>query len=406
MLHVLSRKPLSVWLLITSLYTTQFLGLSFFSVALVAILRGQGASLEQVSSVYILGMIGACKFLWAPLVDRVRFTSRIGHFRGWLLLMQSLMVVVLCFLANLDVATDFGAIYLLCIVMAVCGATQDIATDALVCSLLTEEERGMGNGIQTAGGMFGFMVGAGLVLMAYPSLGWQKAVMILAAGTAISLAQLIFFVEPEFKIQSRKGWQVATRLVTFWQQPGSLSWLAMLLLFPVGITIAYSLLTPFLVDSLWPLERIGLIVNVFGPAMGIASSLFAGWLISRFGRSKTMNYCIVMQFLSVVAVLFVVQGHVSTMAVVFAVVIHFLGYVPSVTMLSTLMMDRASRESPATDYTVQFSVYQFFAMGTGGLGMVMAGRLGYVGAIFGAIGCAVLAGFVAKFYISKRVRCR
>ena len=70
--------------------------------------------------------------------------------------MQSLMVVVLCFLANLDVTTDFGAIYLLCIVMAVCGATQDIATDALVCSLLTEEERGMGNGIQTAGGMFGF----------------------------------------------------------------------------------------------------------------------------------------------------------------------------------------------------------------------------------------------------------
>ena len=174
MLHVLSRKPLSVWLLITSLYTTQFLGLSFFSVALVAILRGQGASLEQVSSVYILGMIGACKFLWAPLVDRVRFTPRIGHFRGWLLLMQSLMVVVLCFLANLDVTTDFGAIYLLCIVMAVCGATQDIATDALVCSLLTEEERGMGNGIQTAGGMFGFMVGAGLVLMAYPSLGRKQ----------------------------------------------------------------------------------------------------------------------------------------------------------------------------------------------------------------------------------------
>ena len=79
------------------------------------------------------------------------------------------MVVVLCFLANLDVTTDFGAIYLLCIVMAVCGATQDIATDALVCSLLTEEERGMGNGIQTAGGMFGYMVGAGLLLKTNPN---------------------------------------------------------------------------------------------------------------------------------------------------------------------------------------------------------------------------------------------
>ena len=54
MLHVLSRKPLSVWLLITSLYTTQVLGLSFFSVALVSILRGQGRRLSSSSPVYIV----------------------------------------------------------------------------------------------------------------------------------------------------------------------------------------------------------------------------------------------------------------------------------------------------------------------------------------------------------------
>ena len=47
MFKIISQKPLSVWSLIASLYTTQYLGLSFFSVALVAILRKQGASLEQ-----------------------------------------------------------------------------------------------------------------------------------------------------------------------------------------------------------------------------------------------------------------------------------------------------------------------------------------------------------------------
>ncbi|WP_022656506.1 MFS transporter [uncultured Desulfovibrio sp.] len=401
MLYVLAKKPFSVWSLIGSLYTTQFLGMCFFSVALVAILREQGASLERISSVYVLGMVGAFKFLWAPLVDKIRFTPQIGHFRGWLLLMQSVLVIVLIIISGLDVTTDFGSIYLLCIVMAVCGATQDIATDGLVCSLLSEDERGIGNSIQTAGGMFGFMIGAGLVLMAFPRLGWQQAVLLLAAGTAVSLVQLLFFIEPEFKIQNRKGWQAVTRLVSFWKQPGTFCWLGMLLFFPMGITVAYSLLTPVLVDSQWSLERIGLIVNIFGPIMGIVSSLFAGWMISRFGRSKTMNYCIIMQVVSVVAILFIVQGHVSIMAVSTAVVIHFLGNVPSITMLSTLMMDRASRESPATDYTVQFSVYQFFAMGSGGIGMSMAGRIGYASTICVAIGLAIFAGIVARLYVTK-----
>ena len=404
MLTTLSKKPCSVWALVASLYTTQYLGLSFFSVALVAILREQGASLEQISSVYILGMIGACKFLWAPLVDRVRFTPRIGHFRGWLLLMQSALVVVLYFISTLDVRTDFGTIYLLCIVMAVCGATQDISADGLLCSLLTEKERGIGNGIQTAGGMFGFMIGAGLVLMVYPHVGWQAAILILVAGTTVSWVQLLFYREPKFQAQPPQQWRAATRLIGFWRQPKILEWVVMLLVFPLGITMAYSLLTPILVDNQWSLGRIGFVVNVLGPAVGVLSSLLAGWMISRFGRSKTMNYCIVMQLLSVLAVIFVIRGNVSTPMVVMVVLVHFLGYVPSVTMLSTLMMDRVSKESPATDYTVQYSVYQFFAMGVGGLGMALAGRVGYAGAIYVAVGGTVFAGVVAWHYMTMHYK--
>lgn len=402
MFKIISQKPLSVWSLIASLYTTQYLGLSFFSVALVAILRKQGASLEQISSVYVLGMIGACKFLWSPIVDKFRFTPKIGHFRGWLLLMQSLLVVLLCFISSLDVATNFSMVYLLCIFMAICGATQDIATDGLVCSLLTEKERGIGNGIQTAGGMFGFMIGAGLVLMAYPSVGWQVAVLILAAGTAVSWVQLLFFKEPEFHIQPYQGWQAVSRLFSFWRQPNILKWLAMLFLFPMGITIAYSLLTPALVDNQWSLERIGFVVDVLGPIMGILSSLLTGWMISRFGRNKMTYYCIVMQFLSVVSVLFVAWGYTSEPVVVMAVLAHFLGYVPSVTMLSTLMMDRVSQKSPATDYTVQFSAYQFIAMGVGGLGMTLAGRMGYEGAIYIALGGVILGAITAINYVAKQ----
>ncbi|RRD72133.1 MFS transporter [Desulfovibrio sp. OH1186_COT-070] len=406
MRNIFSRKPFSLWALIASLYTTQFLGLSFFSVALVAILREQGASLEQVGSLYLIGMIGACRFLWAPLVDRVRFSPRIGHFRGWLLLMQGLLVMVLCFMASLDVAVDFSTIYLLCIIMAICGATQDIATDGLVCSLLAREERGIGNGIQTAGGFFGFMIGAGLVLMVYPDLGWGKAVMILAAGTMFTLVQVFLLNENKFqsKIQYRAkdepAWRAAARLINFWAQPHAVRWVAMLLLFPAGITLASSLLTPALVDSRWSLEQIGLTVNILGSALGVVSSLAAGWMISRLGRGAVMPYCIIMQVLSICAVLTITSAHTSKPVVIAATLVHFWGYVPSVTMLTTLMMDNTSAASPSTDYTVQFSLYQFFSMGLAGLGMGMAGRVGYNSMLYVAIALALLAGVIAKFYLA------
>lgn len=395
------RKPLSLWFLIGSLYTTQYLGLSFFTVALVAILREQGASLQQTGTVYLLGMIGACKFLWAPLVDRLRFPPRIGRFRGWLLLMQSLLVLVLVFMSSMDVSAQFGAVYALCALMAFCGATQDIATDGLVCTILTPEERGVGNGIQTAGGMFGFMIGAGLVLMIYPSVGWRGACLLLAAGTAVSLAQLVFFKEPGVEAKPLEGWRCAARLASFWRQPGMLSWLGVLIFFPMGITAGYALLTPLLVDGGWHLDRIGLVVDVLGPAVGMAAGLLSGWLISRLGRRRVFPLCVVMQFVSVLGILVVARGHMSTVMVAAAVIAHFLGYVPTVTLLCTLMMDRTSPSSPATDYTVQYSAYQFIAMGVGGGSVALAGHIGYEGVVYAAIS-AILLGALAVSRSARR----
>jgi len=47
--------PRATWWLLASLYTTQYLGLGFFMVALVAILRERGVPLEQLGMVYLLG---------------------------------------------------------------------------------------------------------------------------------------------------------------------------------------------------------------------------------------------------------------------------------------------------------------------------------------------------------------
>ncbi len=69
----MERKPLSTWLLLVSLYITQNLGLGFFWIALVAIMRQQGFPLERLGVIYLLGLFWVIKFLWAPLIDRIGF---------------------------------------------------------------------------------------------------------------------------------------------------------------------------------------------------------------------------------------------------------------------------------------------------------------------------------------------
>ncbi len=395
------RLPSSAWALLASLYVTQYLGMSFFVVALVTILREQGASLERISLIYLLGMVAACRFLWAPLVDRLRLTRRLGHYQGWLLLMQSLLAASLLAIGLFDAALDFPAVYALCLLTAFCSATQDIAVDGLACRLLTPAERGLGNGLQTAGGLLSYLIGGGLVLMLYPKIGWRHCTWLLAAGTSLSLVQLLLFREPAWLVAPVPARKVLLRFVTFWKrEQGSghgKGWLLVLLSYPVGMAIAYSIIAPVLVDAGWPIARIGLIVNVLGPVAGFVSALLAGWLIHRLGRRRAMLIAALMQVAAVAAISLPVLGHTGEAAVTAAVGIYFFCYNPSMTVLSTLIMDHASPETPSTDYALQFGMYQFFSMATGAAGVYLAGRFGYAF----TLGIAVAAAFFAVFLSSR-----
>jgi hypothetical protein len=77
------------------------------------------------------------------------------------------------------------------------------------------------------------------------------------------------------------------------------------------------------------------------------------------------------------------------------VVLFFLGYNPAATVLATVMMDRASPASPATDYTLQYSVNQFAAMATMSAAAALAAPLGYSGVLALATLSALAAALIA-----------
>jgi len=380
--------PRRAWRLLASLYSTQFLGLMFFVVTMAAILRDRGASLDTIGLVYLLGMVWPLKALWAPLIDRYAIGRR-GHYRGWLLFTQGGMVLCLALIGLLDLQADFALIYLLCLATSLLSATQDIAVDGLACRLLTAADRGFGNGLQIGGGLVGNLVGGGAMLMLYPTFGWTGCCLTLAALTALSWLQLLRYREPAWPRPARPAGY--SRLIGFWRAPGRLCLLLLLLIYPAGSALAYSIVMPSLIDAGWGLESVGLVVNVLGSLAGVAGALAYGRLLRRYSRRRAMVVAALLQLLGICGLALPAMGWASAAMAGAAVVAYFLLYNPAATVLATLMMDQSSAASPSTDYTLQVSLSQCFVMLLTSAGAMLAARIGYGGVVAAAVVLALLA---------------
>lgn len=172
-----------------------------------------------------------------------------------------------------------------------------------------------------------------------------------------------------------------------------------LLLYPLGICLAYGLITPLLVDAGWSLERIGFSINIVGSLIGMLSALAVGWLIRRFGRKPVMFGTALAMGFGLLLLLGPALGATDDLTVAAAISALFLLYSPAAAVLSTVMMDNARRGAAGTDFTLQYCVYALVGFTAGGAGLGLAGVFGYTAVIVGSSLSAFLAaGLVALRY--------
>lgn len=122
------------------------------------------------------------KFLWAPLVDRLRIpvlTRLFGQRRAWLFTVQALLFLALWQLGASDPANHIGTFALWAIVVAFLSATQDIVIDAYRIEILSQDELPHGTAMNQFGYRTGnFLAGVGTIWIASTeglSLGWPMA---------------------------------------------------------------------------------------------------------------------------------------------------------------------------------------------------------------------------------------
>jgi len=364
--------------LLAIVYASQFVPLAFFLYGLSAVLREREMALERIAVVQLLALVWVVKFAWAPLVDRYG-SRRLGHYRGWLLAVQSLLAVAVLALVPVDVVSDLPLLVGIGAAIALLSATHDIAVDAAAVHLLAPSERGVGNGIQRAGGYVGLMVGGGGVLIVYDRLGWGAALAVLAVLTALPLPALLHWREDEvLPVTAPRLGSSFRKLGSYFRQPGAARWaLVVLPLYYLGIATAYPLVTPMLVDAGWPLDRIGAVSVVGGGTAAVLASLGSGALLTRLGRQPTLVAFGLVEVVAIMALFPLAHGQSGTLAGLAVVALVNIAYASAGTVVYTINMDWSRTGSAGSDFTIQDSLVHLCSLLTGAAGLGLAGILGY-----------------------------
>ena len=106
-------------------------------------LKEDGLSRSTIGWAGLIFAVYAFNYLWAPIIDRVKIpwlTNKIGHRRGWIVLMQAIILISLIFWSVINPTTNLSLVISVGLIIAIASATQDITVDALRIEQIGENE--------------------------------------------------------------------------------------------------------------------------------------------------------------------------------------------------------------------------------------------------------------------------
>ncbi len=106
-------------------------------------LKEDGLSRSTIGWAGLIFAVYAFNYLWAPIIDRVRIpwlTKKVGHRRGWIISMQTIILICLICWSLINPTTNLALVISIGLIIAVASATQDITVDALRIEQIGEHE--------------------------------------------------------------------------------------------------------------------------------------------------------------------------------------------------------------------------------------------------------------------------
>ncbi len=164
-----------------------------------------GLALSTIGAFNLLRTPMSLKFLWAPLVDRIRIpylSRKLGKRRAWGLLFQAGMMASIFGLSVLSPEKDAVLLRVLGVITAFFIASQDIVVDALRIETVPKEYQGQGAASYQMGYRLGMLVSSAGGLWLASAFGWNMVYFLIGLAGIIGMMALLlmpFSVEDEEK---------------------------------------------------------------------------------------------------------------------------------------------------------------------------------------------------------------
>ena len=395
-MHPTPTSPASRdWLLLIGGSTYKFTLTGFYLVALVAILKNHGYSLNQLSWIHLIGGIEAAKVLFAALMER-RPAGRFGRFRGWLLAATLGLSAVFGLMACTDITQNFPLLLACCVLLSAMSAVYGCAMLGLSCIVLPHRERGFGGVIQTMAARGGKMIGGALVLWLYQEYGQTAAAGFMLAFSLLMLLQLLCYREPESPTAQGGLTALAARLVSFWRRPET-GWRWLVLLFTVAAPYAFAAATfvPKLADLGFTPKQTGGILAVGIPVACLIVTPLSGWFSRNYPRRKLVFLLYALQ-LPLLASMTAIDAlaRVHPWLPPAQIIALSLSYTLLLPVILALVMDKSDRATAALDSSLQFSVVLLSSYISGFAALKIAVILGYGRVYWTGVVLAVCVGAI------------
>ena len=180
-------------------------------------LKEDGLSRSTIGWAGLIFAVYAFNYMWAPLIDRLQIpylTKKIGHRRGWIVLMQLSILICLAIWSVVNPTENLALVISIGLIIAISSATQDITVDALRIEQIGENESqsmAAGAAMAVVGWWSGYKLGGVIALFTaeyFENIGltdyWQMTFLILGVVVILMNIGLMFVHEPLSLDRSQK----------------------------------------------------------------------------------------------------------------------------------------------------------------------------------------------------------
>jgi PAT family beta-lactamase induction signal transducer AmpG len=267
-------------------------------------LRDEGTTLTAIGFLSWVGIVYSLKFLWAPIVDRVRapLFGRLGHRRGWMALAQAIVGCGLIGMAAIGTQHGLVAAGVLALLVAFASATQDIAVDALrIESAHNNEELGLLSAQFQLGYRIALIAADALILIVAAGFGWPASYTLFGLLMGVGLVATLLAPEPEradaaieqkAPLWNARGFfdAVVGPFIEFFRTHGTMAILMLVAisLYRLPDFVMGPMANPFYHDIGLSKEAVGAVRGSVGLVASFAGIAAGGFAVMRFGLVRAL----------------------------------------------------------------------------------------------------------------------